>query len=153
MLKMLVNHSIYNFLNFLWIYRYYQVSVADLWHNRRGQAEFRTTMSRTRFLELMRFLRFDNKCIREERKSKGNFQAILELFEEFNARHKDTWNLDEEVTIDETLKSFKVVANSRSVQDLHFFPCCHWWIWPLRLQNDTTHWLAQERICRSSQRS
>ena len=82
-------------------------------------------MSRTRFLELMRFLRFDNKCIREERKSKGNFQAILELFEEFNARHKDTWNLDEEVTIDETLKSFKVVANSRSVQDLHFIPCCH----------------------------
>ena len=45
----------------------YQVA-ANLWYNRRGQAELRAAMSKIRFLEPMHFFRFDNKDTREERK-------------------------------------------------------------------------------------
>lgn len=54
----------------------------------------------------MQFLQFDKKKLREERKSEDNLVAIRELFEIFNARLQNTWILDEEVTINETLRKF-----------------------------------------------
>lgn len=77
--------------------------------------EFRANMSRTHFLELTRFLRLDNKGAREKRKSKDNFAAIRGLFKEFNVCLQDAWNLNEEVTIDKTVKSFAVIASSRCI--------------------------------------
>ena len=72
-------------------------------------------MSRTHFLELTRFLRLDNKDTWEKRKCKDNFAEIRGLFKEFNAYLQDAWNLNEEVTIGKTVKSFAVIANSRCI--------------------------------------
>lgn len=79
----------------------------ELWSDRRGLPEFRATMSRDRYKELLRFLRFDDKSTREERRRSDKFAPIRELFEIFNEKCKSYWRLSEQVTIDETLRAFR----------------------------------------------
>ena len=64
-------------------------------------------LSRNRYKELSRYVRFDDKNAREERKQKDIFAAIRELYEEFNEQCRANWELSDQITIDETLRRYR----------------------------------------------
>ena len=89
------------------VYKSSNVYISDLWSDLRGRPEFRATMSRNRYKELSRYVRFDDKNTREERKQKDKFAAIRELYEEFNEQCRANWELSDQITIEETLRRFR----------------------------------------------
>nr|XP_015905033.2 uncharacterized protein LOC107437514 [Parasteatoda tepidariorum] len=68
---------------------------------------FPKTMSRTRFLFLMRCLRFDNINDRQSRREIDKLAPIRDFFETFVTNCKNAYILGEFVTIDEKLEPFR----------------------------------------------
>lgn len=68
---------------------------------------FQKTMSRTRFLFLMRCLRFDNINDRKSRREVDKLAPIRKFFETFVSNCKKAYNVGEFVTIDEKLEPFR----------------------------------------------
>lgn len=63
------------------------INVKELWNSDGTSTEsFRTTMSREKFLLLLRTLRFDRLDGRNIRKEQDNLASIREVFEEFNVK-------------------------------------------------------------------
>lgn len=83
------------------------LNVKQLWATDGTGVEcFRATMSKERFLLLLRMLRFDNFQNREERKALDNLAAIREVLDEFTSHCKENYTVGEYCTIDEMLESF-----------------------------------------------
>lgn len=84
------------------------LNVKELWDTDGSAPEcFRATMSKERFLLLLRALRFDDINTRDERKATDNLAPIREVFDDFNSRCKNNYQVGEYVTIDEMLEAFR----------------------------------------------
>lgn len=84
------------------------LNVKELWDTDGSAPEcFRATMSKERFLLLLRALRFDNFEDRAERKRTDNLASIREVLDEFIKNCKANYQVGEYSTIDEMLELFR----------------------------------------------
>lgn len=72
-----------------------------------GRDIFRCTMSKNRFLNLLRCLRFDNFDDRDERKKTDKLAAISNIFGMFVKNCQSLYNVGECATVDEMLIAFR----------------------------------------------
>ncbi|XP_031618126.1 piggyBac transposable element-derived protein 4-like [Contarinia nasturtii] len=73
----------------------------------RGMPLFRATLSLTRFMELLRFLRFDDKDTRSERRKRDKLAPIRDLFELVVQNLGKMYTPAEQVTVDKQLVAFR----------------------------------------------
>lgn len=77
--------------------------VLSLWSKIWGPKFFPETMSRDRFLEIMKFLRFDNKLTRSSRLQSDKFALISNVWNTFIDNSQLCYKPNENITIDEQL--------------------------------------------------
>lgn len=77
--------------------------VHNLWSKEFGRDVFRNTMSRDRFLAILRYIRFDDKTTRSQRRATDKFAAIRDLWESVITKCGDCFNPGESTTVDEQL--------------------------------------------------
>ena len=82
-------------------------SYSQLWETDTGRPFLRACMSLKRFQTIMKFLRFDDKRTREERRSRDKLAPIRELWEMFIQRCRSSYNPSENCTVDEQLVGFR----------------------------------------------
>ena len=78
-------------------------SVKDMWDTTWGAAFFRETMPRNRFLEIMKYLRFDLRTTRSVRLQADKFALASEPWNRFIANSILCYKPGENITIDEQL--------------------------------------------------
>ena len=85
-----------------------RVCVSDLWSSGTlGLPIFKNTMSRDRFKEILRFIRFDDKRSRSERLKNDKFAHISVLWDRFIANAQNCYVPQENLTVDEQLMPCK----------------------------------------------
>lgn len=89
------------------VYRSRGESTRCLWDDRSGRAIFRATMSLSRFHEISRALRFDDKLQRPARHRDDKLAPIRSLWEMWTHRLPLLFNPGKDVTVDEQLVPFK----------------------------------------------
>ncbi len=89
------------------VYRSRGESTRCLWDDRSGRAIFRATMSLSRFHEISRALRFDDKLQRPARHREDKLAPIRSLWEMWTHRLPLLFNPGKDVTVDEQLVPFK----------------------------------------------
>jgi hypothetical protein len=77
--------------------------VYNLWSKEFGRDIFRDTMSRQRFLSIKRYIRFDDKSTRTERRKNDKFTAIRDLWESVMSNCGNCYNPGSATTVDEQL--------------------------------------------------
>lgn len=82
-------------------------SYEELWAVDTGRPFLRACMSLQRFKVIMKFLRFDNKKDREERRMRDKLAAIRDIWNEFIQRCRTCYHPGENCTIDEQLVAFR----------------------------------------------
>lgn len=82
-------------------------SYEELWSDDDGRAKLRATMSLNRFKVIMKFLRFDDKNTREDRRQRDKLCAFREIWEMFLSRCRMCYSLGPNGTIDEMLVGFR----------------------------------------------
>lgn len=84
-------------------------SVREMWSTDTSirRAFFTAAMSRTRFSELMIFMRFDDKGSRDARRATDKLAAIRDVWDLFVDNCKKCFHPNEHVTIDEQLVAFR----------------------------------------------
>lgn len=82
-------------------------SVNSLWDERHGRTFFSIAMTKRRFKEILRYLRFDSKSDRAERRLRDKMCCIREIFDDIIQRFNTVFTPSSEVTIDEQLLSFR----------------------------------------------
>ena len=82
-------------------------SVHDLWSSLHGRAIYIGAMSRNRFEQLTRVLRFDDKNTREERRQNDKLAPLREVFDELNELLPKYYTSGPHTTIDEMLSLFR----------------------------------------------
>lgn len=82
-------------------------SLDQLWSNEWGRPIFRASMSKERFKEFLRFLRFDDKDTRQERRITDKLAAIREIFDHIATSCKAHYEMSEYVAVDEMLSGFR----------------------------------------------
>ncbi|KAF2888265.1 hypothetical protein ILUMI_17908 [Ignelater luminosus] len=106
----------------------------DFWEkNSTGVEKFWLTMSKGRFLFLLRFLCFDDKITRNER-SEDKLAPIRQLFDSCVANCKKCYTISLFATIDEQLPAFKVGAHSGNTSLQH----------PTSMEQKFSPWLTQK---------
>lgn len=100
--------ALFGLLYLAGILRSSRLNVNDLWdRNTIGIERFWLTMSKERFLFLLRHIRFDDKATREERKSVDKLAPIRQVFDIFVTNCKNCYSLGNYTTIDEQLPAFR----------------------------------------------
>ena len=94
-------------LIFAGAHRSNDVDLRDLWSETRGAAIFRATMGRQRFELITRFLRFDEKQSRDERKRNDKLAAIRTVWNTFLQRCHNSYIPGYSVTVDEQIIPFR----------------------------------------------
>ncbi|KAJ8277134.1 hypothetical protein GJAV_G00071830 [Gymnothorax javanicus] len=79
------------------------VEMESLWSNEWGMAFFPSTMSRQRYREIMRYLRFDNKNDRQARLQNDKFALISKVWDQFVANCVACYKAGAFVTVDKQL--------------------------------------------------
>lgn len=77
--------------------------LSSFWSQDFGINVFKETMSRNRFKDIKRYLRFDDKTTRSERRQTNKFAAIQELWESAMKRCGDAFFPGQHTTVDEQL--------------------------------------------------
>ena len=77
--------------------------VSAMWSKDYGRDIFRNTMPRNRFVEILRYLRFDDKNTRTARKEKDRFCLIRDIWDAFVRNCQGRYNPSVYLTIDEQL--------------------------------------------------
>lgn len=85
-----------------------------LWSKKWGPPFFRNTMSRDKFTEILRFIRFDKKNQRSERLQTDKFALISEVWRKFISNSQACYKPHENISIDEQL--FPTKARCRFTQ-------------------------------------
>lgn len=85
-----------------------------LWSAKWGPAFFAQTMSRDKFIDILRFIRFDKKNERSERLKTDKFALISKIWEKFIENSQACYKPDANITIDEQL--FPTKARCRFTQ-------------------------------------
>lgn len=73
----------------------------------RGMPIFRATMGLKRFKDLLRFMRFDDKGTRSDRRSRDKLAPIRDVFDLINRNLKRMYSPGQNLTIDEQLVPFR----------------------------------------------
>lgn len=81
--------------------------IAEFWSSRYGCPIFRATMSRNRFMEISKNLRFDDKSTRSIRQQKDKLAPVRDLFEIVNKNLKKFYTPGDNLTVDEQLVPFR----------------------------------------------
>mgnify|MGYP004593395707 CR=1 FL=1 len=79
----------------------------EFWDPLYGSCLFRACMSKTRFCDISRFLRFDDKSSRTFRRSTDKFAPFRDIWEIVNNNFKKSYLPGENMTIDEQLLPFR----------------------------------------------
>lgn len=79
------------------------MDLASFWSADWGYAFFKETMSRNRFQEIMRFLRFDKKETRRTRLQENKFALVAEVWEKFVQNSIACYKPGADITVDEQL--------------------------------------------------
>jgi hypothetical protein len=79
----------------------------QLWDDKWGRPIFRATMGINRFKTILRYMRFDDKETRAERRVADKLAAIRELFEHFVNSCRTYYELSPCTTVDEQLSPFR----------------------------------------------
>lgn len=64
-------------------------------------------MSRDRFISILKFIRFDDVCIRQERKQRNKLALIREIEDLFTQNCRDSYKPSAYGTVDEQLVNFR----------------------------------------------
>ena len=88
------------------IYKSNSENVAQLWSKEDGKPIFNKLMSRNRYQQILRVLRFDNANARRSNGSADKFQPIGYVFEEWNHNLRDAYTPGPHITVDEQLVCF-----------------------------------------------
>lgn len=88
-------------------------SLDELWSSETGRAIFRATMRINRFLELLRFIRFDNFNTRQERLAEDKLAAFRDIWALFLALTREHYIPGPYLTVDEQLVSTRGRCNFR----------------------------------------
>ncbi|XP_051956395.1 piggyBac transposable element-derived protein 4-like isoform X1 [Xyrauchen texanus] len=86
----------------------------DFWSKEFGHSFFKETMSRQKFRDIMRYLRFDDKSTRAARLVTDRFAMISEIFDKFVKNSIASYTPGENITVDEQL--FPTKARCRFTQ-------------------------------------
>ena len=79
----------------------------ELWSQKTGRPLFAATMSFNRYKSLMRFLRFDNKRTRENRRATDKLAAFRDVWQMFIANLPKYYLPGVDITVDEQLVAFR----------------------------------------------
>ena len=79
----------------------------DLWSNELGRSVYIATMSRNRFSELLRIIRFDDKNTRDARRVNDKFAPLREVFQLLNNLLPKYCIAGKDTTVDEMLSLFR----------------------------------------------
>ena len=82
-------------------------SLKELWSNRTGRPIFTATMSRTRFSQILKYLRFDNPETREERKADDKLAAFRDVWELFLVQLPIMYIPGTDLCVDEQLVAYR----------------------------------------------
>lgn len=84
-------------------------SLSELWSTSETYRRpiFTAGMSRDRFIQIYRFIRFDDKVTRQERKKRDKLAAIREVCDMFVTNCQESFSPYENITIDEQLVAFR----------------------------------------------
>ncbi|KAF2888167.1 hypothetical protein ILUMI_18005 [Ignelater luminosus] len=85
-----------------------KLELDSLWSTKWGPPFFRETMSKNRFKEIMKFLRFDIRATRRERLQHDKFALVSDIWNRFIYNCKICYVPGENITVDEQLFSTKV---------------------------------------------
>jgi len=85
--------------------------VKFLWSTTYGPAIFRSSMTRDRFTEILKHLRFDIKSTRSTRLQNDKFALVSELFEQFRTNCNTKYTPQMFLTADEQLQPLKSRCN------------------------------------------
>ena len=97
------------------IFRSAGEATVQLWHATDGRMIFRTVMSRERFKDISRILRFDDKDTRSARRRNDRLAPIRDVFDLYVETLSKSFVPFENVTIDEHLIRSLLVARSGSI--------------------------------------
>ena len=89
------------------VYKCNNESVAQIWSTLDGRPIFNHTMSRRRYQEILRVLRFDNAQSRQKKRSPDKLQPIREMFETWDSYLRDSYTCGSSMTVDEQLVCFR----------------------------------------------
>lgn len=89
------------------VYKSRNEPVIQLWSKNDGRAIFNKAMSRNRFQELLRCLRFDDAAARRAKQTKDKLQPIRECFDMWNVYLRELYNPGWCMTVDEQLVTFR----------------------------------------------
>lgn len=84
-----------------------KMSILELWSSDFGTSFFATIMSRERFKFIARFIRFDDRETRAERRQTDLFAPIREIWEMFIEKCRTHYSPSNNLTIDEQLLGFR----------------------------------------------
>lgn len=79
----------------------------ELWSPKCGRPIFAATMAFTRFKHVLRFMRFDNKVTRLERRATDKLAAIRDVWEIFVSQLRKFYIPGSDITVDEQLVPFR----------------------------------------------
>lgn len=100
-------HTYMGLLLLAGVYRSKHESVSHLWNSERGRPVFSRAMTRDRFQNITRCLRFDSKTTRAERQSRDKLAPIRLFSDMFAAKCRANYRPGASVTIDEQLVIFR----------------------------------------------
>ena len=89
------------------VYKGHIESIDELFSEEHGRRIFRKTMTLTRFKEIRRFLRFDNRATRNARLQRDKLAAMRPLLDGLTSNSQQCYLPGETITIDEQLYPFR----------------------------------------------
>ena len=89
------------------VYKSSNEDLSQLWHMEHGRPIFCKIISRNRFQNILRVLRFDDAAARRSARSPDKFSPIRNVFEIWNKSHLDAYVPGTNLTIDEQLVTFR----------------------------------------------
>ena len=82
-------------------------SVSSLWSENEGRPMFTATMSRNRFTNILKFLRFDNRATRQERQADDKLAPCRDSWNLFQAQLPEFYIPGPDLCVDEQLVAFR----------------------------------------------
>ena len=89
------------------VYKSSNEDLSQLWHMEHGRPIFRKIISRNRFQNILRVLRFDDAAARRSARSPNKFSPIRNVFEIWNKSQLDAYVPGTNLTIDEQPVTFR----------------------------------------------
>ena len=81
--------------------------ISSLWSEKEGRPIYNATMSRSRFTEILKYLRFDNRVTREERRAEDKLAAFRDFWTLFQAQLPKFYVPGTDLCVDEQLVAFR----------------------------------------------